>query len=208
MIFHLSGPQRQRLFVFIAFKLFGHPEERTKDGGAVVAGHVHDACLDDGATEFDEVVSELAAFDLPRPHVILRLMSVARRPASPERHHDRGRGQTTMQIALLVPERKRPRLPLSGVRGLRQHDQRAGPFIGGEAVRPSGDDQFPELLHLPVLQDKRTVRLSDFPSCALQIRRYHRKNVDKTSRPRHQIHLIFSGAAQSLRIQGTRERSR
>ena len=50
-----------------------------------------------------------------------------------------------------------PRLPLSSIFGLSQHDQRACQFIDVEAICPGGDDQFAELLHLAALEVARLV---------------------------------------------------
>ena len=36
----LCGPKRPRVFVLIAFELVGHPEQRAKDDGAIVAGEL------------------------------------------------------------------------------------------------------------------------------------------------------------------------
>ena len=60
-----NGAQRSRPFALIALKLVGHPKQRTKDGGAVVADQVHDTGFYDEAAEFDEVPRALAALDLP-----------------------------------------------------------------------------------------------------------------------------------------------
>jgi hypothetical protein len=45
-------------------ELVGHPEQRAKDGGAIIAGQVHDTSLDDEAAEFNEMPRALAALDL------------------------------------------------------------------------------------------------------------------------------------------------
>lgn len=45
----LIGPQASRLLALIALELVGHPEHRAVDHGAVIAGQVHDARLDDEA---------------------------------------------------------------------------------------------------------------------------------------------------------------
>lgn len=45
-----------------------------------------------------------------------------------------------------------PRLPLSGVFHLGQHDQRTRQFIGGERVGSGRNDQLAKLLHFAVLQ--------------------------------------------------------
>src|ERR1700704_3782836 len=55
------GPQRSRLFALIAFELVRHPEQRTEDGGAIIAGQLYDASLDDEASEFNEMPRALAA---------------------------------------------------------------------------------------------------------------------------------------------------
>src|SRR5215472_4359007 len=87
-LFPLCSPERQRLLAVIASELVGHPEQRAVDDGAVVAGQVHDARLDDETAQFNEVPRALAAFDLPRTHVMSRLcglMPVARRSVAQER---------------------------------------------------------------------------------------------------------------------------
>jgi len=50
-----------------------------------------------------------------------------------------------------------PRLPLSSIFGLSQHDQRACQFIDAKAICPGGDDQFAELQHLAALEVARLV---------------------------------------------------
>src|SRR5690606_21756524 len=87
-------------------ELVCHPDERAEDGGAVIAGQVHDAGLDDETAEFDQVPRTFPAFDLPCLHIMprpLRLLPIARCPVAPEHHHRRG--QTLMQIAAICPER-------------------------------------------------------------------------------------------------------
>ena len=51
----------------------------------------------------------------------------------------------------------RPCLPLSGILGFRQHDQRTSQFLGGESIGPGRDDQLAKLLHLAILQVLRLV---------------------------------------------------
>jgi len=105
------------MFAVFAVELFGHPDHRAVDHGAVVAGQVHDARLDDEAAEFDQMPRSLAALDLPCPHVMPRplcLMPVARRPVALERRQCRG--QMPEQIAATGPERTQRRaspMPLS-----------------------------------------------------------------------------------------------
>jgi hypothetical protein len=65
------------MFGLIALELVGHPEQRAENGGAVVAGQVHDTGFDDEATEFDEVPRALTTFDLPRAHVMSRPCGLA-----------------------------------------------------------------------------------------------------------------------------------
>jgi hypothetical protein len=55
------------------------------------------------------------------------------------------------------PPAFRPSLPLSGVLGFGQHDQRTGEFLGCKCIGPGGDHQFTELLHLAVFQVSRLV---------------------------------------------------
>src|SRR5690606_33490717 len=100
-----------RAFATLAAELFGNPDHRAVDRGAVVIGQVHDARLDDEATEFDQMARAPAALDLPVPHVMprpLRLMPVARRPVAFERR--RCRGQPLAQIAATCLERTRHRV--------------------------------------------------------------------------------------------------
>ena len=61
----LFGPQLVGIFALVALELIGHPKQRAKDGGAIIAGQLHDASLDDEAAEFDQVPRALAALDLP-----------------------------------------------------------------------------------------------------------------------------------------------
>ena len=63
-LFPPSCPQLPRPFGVLAIELFGDPDHRAEDGGAVVAGQVHDAGFDDEITEFDQVFRSLAALDL------------------------------------------------------------------------------------------------------------------------------------------------
>ena len=92
-LFPLFGPQFARPFTVLAVELFGHPDHRAVDHGAVVAGQVYDPGLDDKAAEFDQMPGALAAFDLPCAHVMprpCRLMPVARCPVAFERRQCRG----------------------------------------------------------------------------------------------------------------------
>ena len=41
------------MFTVLALELVGDPEQRAEDGGAIIAGQVHDASLDDETAEFD-----------------------------------------------------------------------------------------------------------------------------------------------------------
>src|SRR5271168_4504670 len=50
-----------------------------------------------------------------------------------------------------------PRLPLSSIFGLSQHDQRARQFVDAKAIGPGSDDQFAKLLHLAALEVARLV---------------------------------------------------
>src|SRR5579883_2518933 len=73
----------------IALELVSHPEQRTVDNGAIIADQFHDTGFDDEATQFDKMPRALAAFDLPRTHVMPRpcgLMPVARRLVAQQRH--------------------------------------------------------------------------------------------------------------------------
>ena len=65
-LFPLFGPQFARPFTVLAVELFGHPDHRAVDHGAVVAGQVYDPGLDDKAAEFDQMPGALAAFDRKR----------------------------------------------------------------------------------------------------------------------------------------------
>jgi len=58
--------------VLIAFELLSHPERRTDNGGAIIAGQVDDPGFDDEAAELDEVPRALSALDLPCAHVMSR----------------------------------------------------------------------------------------------------------------------------------------
>src|SRR5690606_9584397 len=115
------GPKGSRMFALLAFKLVRYPEQRAVDHGTVVAGQVHNACLDDKPAEFDEVPRSLAALDLPCAHVMPRplcLMPVVRRPVASKCL--RYRGQPLLQIAATALERTQSRvLPmLPSLRGL------------------------------------------------------------------------------------------
>lgn len=106
----LFGPERSRLFALIALELVSHPEQCAEDGGAIIAGEVHDPGLDDETAEFDQMPRALTALDLPCAHVMprpCRLMPVARRPVAPERRPCRG--QAPMQFAAPGSERTRLR---------------------------------------------------------------------------------------------------
>lgn len=61
----LFGPKFSRPFSVLAVELVGHPDHRPVDHGAVVAGQIHDARLDDESAEFDQVPGALATLDLP-----------------------------------------------------------------------------------------------------------------------------------------------
>lgn len=99
-------PDAARMFAALALELFGDPDHCAEDHGAVVVGQVHDACLDDEATEFDQMARPLAPLDLPCAHVMPRplyLMPVARGSVASERRQRRG--QALMQFAATGPER-------------------------------------------------------------------------------------------------------
>jgi len=51
----------------------GHPDPHSEDGGAISAGQVHDARLDDEAAEFDRTLRALAAFNQPRQRLSNRI---------------------------------------------------------------------------------------------------------------------------------------
>lgn len=92
-LFPLFGPQFSRPFTVLAFELVGDPDHRAVDHGAVVTSEFGNTRLDDEATELDEMPRSLAAFDLPRAHVMPRLccpMAIARRPIAFERRQCRG----------------------------------------------------------------------------------------------------------------------
>jgi hypothetical protein len=61
------------MFALIALELVSHPKQRAVDRGAIIAGQLHDASLDNEPAQFDEVPRALAALDLPRAHVMSRL---------------------------------------------------------------------------------------------------------------------------------------
>jgi len=85
----LCRPQRSCPFALVALEFVGHPEQRAKNGGAIVAGQVHNPSFHHEAAEFDEVPRSLPALDLPCAHVMSRpcgLIPVARRPVAPERY--------------------------------------------------------------------------------------------------------------------------
>jgi hypothetical protein len=158
----LFGPQLVGIFALVALELIGHPKQRAKDGGAIIAGQLHDASLDDEAAEFDQVPRALAALDLPVTHIIPRpccLLTVARRPVAPECRQCGD--QLPVQFAAPGSERTRhrfrPCLPLCGFLRLGEHDQRACQFVGSEAICPGGDDQFAEPKHLAALEVARLV---------------------------------------------------
>ena len=70
----------------VALELVSHPEQRAKNGGAIIAGQIHDTSLDDEASEFNEMPRALAALDLTGAHIMPRpccLLTVARRPVAP-----------------------------------------------------------------------------------------------------------------------------
>ena len=92
----------------VALELVSHPEQRAKNGGAIIAGQIHDTSLDDEASEFNEMPRALAALDLTGAHIMPRpccLLTVARRPVAPERHQ--GCAQLPVQFAAPVLERTR-----------------------------------------------------------------------------------------------------
>lgn len=98
--FPLFGPNLSRMLTVLALELFGHPQERAVDGGAVVVGEIDDAGFDDETAEFDQMPRALAAFDLPCAHIMPRscgLMAVARRPIAIECCSCRG--QTPFEVA-------------------------------------------------------------------------------------------------------------
>ncbi len=64
------GPERPRVFALIAFELVGHPEQRAKNEGTVIAGQINDTGLYDEAAEFDQMPRALATLDLPCAHVM------------------------------------------------------------------------------------------------------------------------------------------
>jgi hypothetical protein len=76
--FHLESclsqlcPERPCAFTLLAFELVGHPEQRTVDHGAIIAGQVYDPGLNDEAAEFDQMPRPLATLDLPGAHVMPR----------------------------------------------------------------------------------------------------------------------------------------
>jgi hypothetical protein len=108
----LYGPERSRLFAFIAFELVCHPEQRAEDDGAIIAGQVHYTSLDDEAAQFDQVPRALAALDLPCAHIMpppCCLLTVARRPVAPERRQCGA--QLPVQFAAPGSERTRLRVP-------------------------------------------------------------------------------------------------
>jgi len=65
--------------------------------------------------------------------------------------------QNRIPTASRTPPAPGPRLPLSSIFRLSQHDQRACQFIDAKAICPGGDDQFAELLHLAALEVARLV---------------------------------------------------
>ncbi len=84
----LCGPQFAGMFALVALELIGHPEQCAKDGGAIIAGQVHDTSFDNEAAQFDQMPRALAALDLPCAHVMprpCRLMPVARGSVAPQR---------------------------------------------------------------------------------------------------------------------------
>jgi hypothetical protein len=104
------GPDRSCPLALIAFEFFGNPDQRAKHRGGVIAGQLHDTGFDDEAAEFDEMSRALAAFDLPRPHVMSRpcgLIPVARRSVALERRPCCG--QLLAHFAAPGFERTRPR---------------------------------------------------------------------------------------------------
>jgi hypothetical protein len=139
--FHLErllpilGPQFPGVLPLFTFELFGHPEQRAIDGGAIVSGQVHDPGLDDETAEFDQMPCAPATLDLPRTHVMprsYRLMAIARGPVAPERCQRHG--QSPLQIDVTCFEEGGaalgPCLPLSGICRFCQDNQRAGQFVG------------------------------------------------------------------------------
>jgi hypothetical protein len=85
-LFALRAPKGPRLFALIASELVGHPQQRTEDYRAIVAGQVNEARLDDESAELNEMSRPLATLDLPLAHVMprqRRLMPVAGRPVAP-----------------------------------------------------------------------------------------------------------------------------
>ena len=94
----------------ITLELVSHPEQRTENGGAIIAGQFDDPGFGDETAELDEVPRPHPALDLPCAHVMsrpCRLMPVARRPVAPERRQCRG--QVSVHFAAIVPEKTRPR---------------------------------------------------------------------------------------------------
>jgi hypothetical protein len=80
--FPFFGPERSRLFALLTVELVGHPDQRTEDSSAIIAGQLHDPGLDDETAEFDQMPRAPAALVLPCAHVMprpCRLMPVVRR---------------------------------------------------------------------------------------------------------------------------------
>lgn len=76
------------MLAVMALQFGGDPKQRAIDGGAIVVGQINDPCLDDEATEFDQMSGTLTSLDLPRAHVIAsqsRLPAIASRPVALER---------------------------------------------------------------------------------------------------------------------------
>ena len=155
-------PRALGLFALIAFELVCHPEQRAEDDGAIIAGQVHDASLDDEAAEFDQVPRALAALDLPCAHIMPRpccLLTVARRPVAPERRQCGA--QLPVQFAAPGSERTRLRawpMPPSFRRPLVSVSTISAPASSSTlSICPGGDDQFAEPLHLAALEVARLV---------------------------------------------------
>ena len=72
----------------MALQLGADPKQCAVDGSAIIFGELNNACLDDKATEFDQMPGALAPLDLPGAHVIAslcRLPAVAGCPVALER---------------------------------------------------------------------------------------------------------------------------
>jgi hypothetical protein len=85
--------RHRRVFSLFTAELVSNPNHRPVDHGPIIAGQVHDTCLDDESAQLDQMPRAPAARDLPASHVMpgaSRLMAVARYAVAFERRQRGG----------------------------------------------------------------------------------------------------------------------